>query len=387
MNTIANRFVITASSATVMLGTRPYSIAKTDSVYDEVIALIKAKATEADVLAVIEAAVSKLTKATQITSDISIVGGVVTYKGQAVANSLTEHMLKMLEDGFDLVPMAKFLENLMQNPSYRAVKELYLFLQKGRMPITPSGKFMAYKAVRKDYKDIHSGTMDNSIGNVVEMPRNAVDDDKDRTCSSGLHFCSFDYLSNFAHADGHVMLLEINPSDVVSIPSDYNDTKGRCCRYTVVGEYNGYYTEGKPFFNTSVYNPTVEQPDPNAEDDEFEDDEFEYGVYLDDELDNEFKYLGEAISYVEEKLDISNYVSVEIRSRNGDVEQKFAGGARNLGTCSYSVQADGNELLSTNNFVAARQEACRLFNTGDYRRVVVKDYELNNEVLNLESGV
>jgi hypothetical protein len=34
------------------------------------------------------------------------------------------------------------------------------------------------------------------------------------------------------------MILKINPKDVVSIPADYNNTKGRCCRYEVVAEYN-----------------------------------------------------------------------------------------------------------------------------------------------------
>ena len=32
------------------------------------------------------------------------------------------------------------------------------------------------------------------------------------------------------------MILKINPRDVVSIPADYGDTKGRCCRYQVIGE-------------------------------------------------------------------------------------------------------------------------------------------------------
>ena len=32
------------------------------------------------------------------------------------------------------------------------------------------------------------------------------------------------------------MILKINPRDVVSIPSDYGDTKGRCCLYEVIGE-------------------------------------------------------------------------------------------------------------------------------------------------------
>ena len=66
------------------------------------------------------------------------------------------------------------------------------------------------------------------------MERNAVDDDKDRTCSAGLHFCSKDYLNHFGGE--RIMILKINPRDVVSIPSDYNDSKGRACRYEVIGE-------------------------------------------------------------------------------------------------------------------------------------------------------
>ena len=33
-----------------------------------------------------------------------------------------------------------------------------------------------------------------------------------------------------------MVILKINPRDVVSIPTDYNNTKGRTCRYEVVGE-------------------------------------------------------------------------------------------------------------------------------------------------------
>jgi hypothetical protein len=35
------------------------------------------------------------------------------------------------------------------------------------------------------------------------------------------------------------MILKINPADVVSIPTDYNGAKGRCCKYEVVGQVNG----------------------------------------------------------------------------------------------------------------------------------------------------
>ena len=102
------------------------------------------------------------------------------------------------------------------------------------MPITEDGHFLAYKKVRDDYKDVHSGTFDNSVGQVVSMVRNKVDENKDNTCSSGLHFCSFDYLKSFGGT--RIMILKINPADVVSIPSDHFQQKGRTCRYEVIGE-------------------------------------------------------------------------------------------------------------------------------------------------------
>lgn len=169
--------------------------------------------------------------------NVSIVGGVVYFNGIAMDTTLTRRMLQMIEEGFDIQPMATFLTNLMENPSYRAVNELYDFLEKSDLPITEDGHFLAYKRVRKNYTDCHSGKIDNSIGVTVSMPRNQVDEDKTQTCSTGLHFCSREYLSHYGLGDSNrTVIVKINPRDVVSIPVDYNNAKGRCCQYEVVGE-------------------------------------------------------------------------------------------------------------------------------------------------------
>jgi len=118
------------------------------------------------------------------------------------------------------------------------VDELYGFLEKNNLPITPDGHFLAYKKVRNDFLDIHSGTMDNSPGTVVEMERFKVDDNKDQTCSTGLHFCGMSYLGHFGSGSDRTVIVKIDPADVVSIPSDYNGAKGRACRYEVIGELN-----------------------------------------------------------------------------------------------------------------------------------------------------
>lgn len=248
----------TGQNLTVVLEGKPYNIPKETAGFDQLLNMIREGKAEKEIKDYIERDVRRLQEATKaLGGDVAInaKAGVVTYKGEEVRNSLTDKMLEMLEEGFDLAPMSKFLNNLMQNPSMRAVNELYGFLEKGNLPITPDGCFLAYKAVRANFKDIHSGTMDNSVGRVVEMPRNAVDDNKDRTCSYGLHFCSVEYLQSFARSDSNVVILKINPRDVVSIPSDYNDTKGRACKYEVIDIYKDFDINNptKSLFDSSVY--------------------------------------------------------------------------------------------------------------------------------------
>ena len=167
---------------------------------------------------------------------VTVDGDRVMYGDHEIKGSVVQRMLAMIREGFDPHPMVNFLQNLMANPSKRAVDELYGFLEASALPITEDGCFLAYKKVREDYKDIYSGKFDNSVGQTVEMERNQVDDEKDRTCSTGLHFCSQEYLGQFGGSDSRTMILKINPRDVVSIPSDYHSTKGRCCRYEVIGE-------------------------------------------------------------------------------------------------------------------------------------------------------
>ena len=168
--------------------------------------------------------------------NVGVQGDKLYWKDREFHNYLAAKFIEMYQEGFPVEPMVNFMENLMQNPSKRAIDELYGFLEKGNMPITADGCFLAYKKVRNDYLDIHSGTMDNSVGKVVEMERNEVDDDKDRTCSTGLHFCSIGYLDHFGGNDSRTVIVKINPRDVVSIPSDYHATKGRACRYEVIDE-------------------------------------------------------------------------------------------------------------------------------------------------------
>lgn len=184
---------------------------------------------------------------------ISIRHGVVELDGETLHNAITSRLIDQHQEGFDVGPMCAFLTNLHDNPSKQAIDELYLFLDAANLPITEDGHLLAYKWVREDYTDIYSGKFDNSIGAVVEMARNKVDDRRDVTCSDGLHFCSQGYLNSYGGSENsRVVLVKVNPRDVVSIPSDYNNAKARACRYEVVGEIDAEDATPDHSFGTSV---------------------------------------------------------------------------------------------------------------------------------------
>lgn len=232
---------------------RIVTLAKSDPVYAEVVTALNEGKSDQEVLNIIEAEKLRLEAATQVTEHIVLKGGELYFKDEIIDGTLGKRMLEMLEEGFDLKPMAAFLENLHQNPSNKVLTRLYDFLEVGKNALTEDGCFLAYKAVRDDFKDIRTGKFDNSVGQVLSMPRNRVDERDEQTCSYGFHVCSFDYLPHFSHANGHVVVCKVNPADVVSIPVDYNNTKMRVCRYEVVAEYEGYYKgDGDVLASTTV---------------------------------------------------------------------------------------------------------------------------------------
>ena len=177
----------------------------------------------------------------------------VTYKGRVLHNVIVDRILAYRQKGFPIDDMVKFLENLMQNPSSSSVNELFDFMQNRSLPITENGNFIGYKAVKNDYYSKTSGKtvlikgqvrddgrIFNGIGEEIECERNQVDDNRENNCSNGLHIGGLDYATvTFRNGDDKVVLVEVNPKDVVSVPRDCNAQKLRTCAYKVIGEYSG----------------------------------------------------------------------------------------------------------------------------------------------------
>jgi hypothetical protein len=192
----------------------------------------------------------------------------LTLDGVAFTDAVTDKVLRMMDAGNSPNALMNFLIKTRLNPSATAQRELLLFCVANGFMIHEDGDLIAYKAVTDGFLDLHSrsvpytpvdkmSTSDFSkftlgvegLGkdkNVkvfihkgltrVEMPRNAVDDNRDRTCSYGLHFAAFEYANGFGGYNSKMVALKVNPADVVSIPSDYNDQKGRAAGFSVVAE-------------------------------------------------------------------------------------------------------------------------------------------------------
>ena len=191
---------------------------------------------EVEKLADIKRVVKETVESTSLNLDgrLRIVGDSVTFDGITQGPAASTMIRDMVSSKLSLAPVLQFLANLTANPSYRAREQTLDFVVINKMPIAPDGRFLAYKRVSKDYLDTYSNKISNKVGEVVQMNRRDVDDDPNRTCSSGLHVCSQEYLKSFWGE--HLMAVAVNPEDVVAVPTDYNNSKMRVCKYEVVQE-------------------------------------------------------------------------------------------------------------------------------------------------------
>jgi len=169
-----------------------------------------------------------------VDGNISVHHNSVWYGETELHNHVVDRILDFMQQDLPFKPLIRFLDKLMSNPSRRAVDELYSFLEHKNMPLTPDGNFLAYKGVNHDFTDKWSGKFDNSVGQTLEMPRNGVCDDANHGCSSGFHAGSHEYAKGYASGGGNLMIVEIDPSDVVSVPHDCNCQKLRTAKYKVV---------------------------------------------------------------------------------------------------------------------------------------------------------
>lgn len=179
---------------------------------------------------------SRITKHSK--GEFYVQDGMIFHKGELIPQELSNRIIQFADAGLPVKPLINFWENLSNNPSADAKKDLFSFLNHNHIPLTEDGCFIAYKRVRDDFTDLNSGKFDNNVGQKPHMDRNDVDPDRNNTCSRGLHVAAFNYANTF-YANGHLLAVKVNPKDVVAVPIDYNGEKMRVSGYEVMEKIDG----------------------------------------------------------------------------------------------------------------------------------------------------
>lgn len=242
-------YIINQTSIILFINNESIRVEKTDRRYPKIIKSFTLPKEEQ------EDAVNQILYPTDFTLEsidkvegFEIVEDQVYYNGEALPPVLSQKVQSIVSDDLPLEHFTKFWNNLQDNPSSTSVNELMEFLEYKELPITEDGYFLAYKGVSEDYYSVHgnpntvvikgdvtsSGRILNEIGCQIEVKRRNVDDNRNHHCSYGLHVGSLDYAKSFG---ARVVVVKVNPRDVVSVPSDYNCQKCRVSAYEVVADY------------------------------------------------------------------------------------------------------------------------------------------------------
>lgn len=165
--------------------------------------------------------------------------GVVTVNDREAPKVVAERLLSYQKEGLPTTSLENFIVNVMDNISFNSRNEAFSFVEKHNLPLTTDGCFLGYKGVRRDFYDKWTGKILNTVGSVVKKDRVDVDDDIRQACSYGLHVGSYEYATSYAGSDGVVVVVKVNPRDVVSVNNDANCGKIRVCEYTVMEVLEG----------------------------------------------------------------------------------------------------------------------------------------------------
>lgn len=279
-------FMWVDGNLTVILKNKAHQVIPDHTNYKLIMDALSSNVTEDELLELVD-----IEKAVATFSDgqVSIVNSKVMFEGEEVHGSISKRIIEFMSKGLPFEPLVKFLENLMENPSMQSQQELYDFLEHENLPITEDGCFLAYKAVRSDFKDKWKGAFDNSVGQVCEMRRAKVDDNRKVGCSQGLHAGALNYVANYGSVDAgdNIVIVKINPQDVVSVPSDCDCEKLRTCKYEVVGLYQGELPKPlyKAEFEADSY---VDEDEDSTVYDEYDEDYWDQFEDDEDNYDEEF---------------------------------------------------------------------------------------------------
>ena len=126
----------------------------------------------------------------------------------------------------------------------------------------------------------------NEVGETIEVARRCVDDNKDNHCSYGLHIGSYDYASGWSGSGGRLLLVEFDPQDAVSVPTDCSYQKLRVSKYKVVADI----TDTKKELDKAVYEYNKPIYGSDSDDEDYcDEDEVDSDYEDEDDYDSDFE--------------------------------------------------------------------------------------------------
>lgn len=160
--------------------------------------------------------------------------------GLEIPENILNKINELRKAGYSWQQHQKFWARCLLNPRRESIVDLFRFIENNKLIITEDGNFLGYKAITRDFKDKHTHTISNKVGETVTMNREEVAFNPEEACSSGLHVACYEYARNFMqiYNGDRLIIVEVDPKDVVSVPYDSASQKIRVCRYKVVKEVN-----------------------------------------------------------------------------------------------------------------------------------------------------
>jgi hypothetical protein len=212
-----------------------------------------ARADDISVFDLFDIAKTAASRFDRLSERVTVRNGRVYFDGDEINNALTKQVIRFVDESVeDWKPLVNFFEKVQTNVNPHSREQLYGFIERNQITLTPDGDVVFYKGVKKSEEDneviyrpmnsgygivdgieYHDEYLPQKVGSVVEMPREMVKHDPHAACHVGLHAAAYSFARTFG-ANDCVLELHVNPRDVVSVPDRSN--KIRCCRYKIVGE-------------------------------------------------------------------------------------------------------------------------------------------------------
>lgn len=165
--------------------------------------------------------------------------------------NLQAHMARAAADESpSVINFFKRLAPIVQSRKHSG-EDLMKFIKRSEMPITNTGRIIAYKRVTSaphswidEYEyitkenigdfmvDTHSKQILQRVGSRVTMPVDMVDPSRHKSCSTGLHVANLSYLGGFS--GNKTVIVLVDPENFIAVPHG-EDTKARVCSYDIIG--------------------------------------------------------------------------------------------------------------------------------------------------------